>query len=387
MVGRARSKRRCGGLIPDYDECEGPPNFKELADKSDLGLHVNGSVRLNNICMWANVTEGETCVVENTAYGTHQEFIDVVSRGFSANFKNVLPCTRSLSVVQTGKQRKLSPTEPLAFIVTITSRLAWRSSFTVLSIYAVSILDPKDPDHLARKDRVTELQGTEVKKSTVLRARDLCYRGGDKIPLWIERHAENFSTLCLVRADLSPLSGIVETKVGKDGRSYWTIVLSIEIHFGPTEFKSRIKWLDNPAFETAPATSSKQATHKPEGLGSAASASPKPPVASLPGPKFTTATLAGDPENAEPSSLFATLSAASPNPEVQHVEVAQPTADPGPEPEPTPEPPSSSRQSSLKQAMKEKEATPKRVPCGLGVNVVVNMRREDPQDSRSGDAN
>ncbi|KAK0504880.1 hypothetical protein EDD18DRAFT_1126802 [Armillaria luteobubalina] len=66
------------------DQCEGPPNFKELADESNLGLNVNGSVCLNNICMWANVTEGETCVVENTAYiayGTNQEYIDIVSRG------------------------------------------------------------------------------------------------------------------------------------------------------------------------------------------------------------------------------------------------------------------------------------------------------------------
>ncbi|KAK0461380.1 uncharacterized protein EV420DRAFT_1531768 [Desarmillaria tabescens] len=65
------------------DQCEGPPNFKELADESNIGLNVNGSVCLNNICMWANVTEGEACVVENTAYiayGTYQEYIDIVSR-------------------------------------------------------------------------------------------------------------------------------------------------------------------------------------------------------------------------------------------------------------------------------------------------------------------
>ncbi|KAF8917493.1 hypothetical protein CPB85DRAFT_1374267 [Mucidula mucida] len=148
-------------------------------------------------------------------------------------------------------------------------------------MYGVEYLrafDPKDPGHLARKDRLTELpsgpklladafdcilaRGTKVKESTVFTRKYCteltnlsmlsvfeveiwCYRGGDKIPLWIERHAENFSTLCLVRADLSPLSGIVETKVGRDGRSYWTIVFSIEIHFGLTEFKARIKWLDN----------------------------------------------------------------------------------------------------------------------------------------------
>ena len=33
------------------DECEGPPNFKDLADKTGYGLNVNGSVCLNNICM------------------------------------------------------------------------------------------------------------------------------------------------------------------------------------------------------------------------------------------------------------------------------------------------------------------------------------------------
>ncbi len=35
----------------DSDECEAPPNFKELADNSGLGLNVNGSVCLNNLCM------------------------------------------------------------------------------------------------------------------------------------------------------------------------------------------------------------------------------------------------------------------------------------------------------------------------------------------------
>ena len=29
---------------------------------------------------------------------------------------------------------------------------------------------------------------------------------------------------------------------GQGGRMYWTIVFSIEIHFGLTEFKARIKW-------------------------------------------------------------------------------------------------------------------------------------------------
>ncbi|KAF5389484.1 hypothetical protein D9757_004301 [Collybiopsis confluens] len=66
------------------DQCEGPPNFKELEDTTIRGLNVNGSICLNNVCMWANVTEGEGCVVQNTAYIGYTasgEFIDIVSRG------------------------------------------------------------------------------------------------------------------------------------------------------------------------------------------------------------------------------------------------------------------------------------------------------------------
>ncbi|RPD78518.1 hypothetical protein L226DRAFT_457878 [Lentinus tigrinus ALCF2SS1-7] len=65
------------------DECEGPPNFKELADTTGFGLNVNGSICLNNVCMWANVTVGLPCVVQNTAYtayGPDGEFVDIVSR-------------------------------------------------------------------------------------------------------------------------------------------------------------------------------------------------------------------------------------------------------------------------------------------------------------------
>ncbi|KAF8070223.1 hypothetical protein FPV67DRAFT_1668101 [Lyophyllum atratum] len=66
------------------DQCEGPPNFKELADTSGRGLNVNGSICLLNKCMWANITLGVGCLVENTpytAYGADGEFIDIVSRG------------------------------------------------------------------------------------------------------------------------------------------------------------------------------------------------------------------------------------------------------------------------------------------------------------------
>ncbi|PIL33964.1 hypothetical protein GSI_03672 [Ganoderma sinense ZZ0214-1] len=84
------------------DECEGPPNFKELTDTTGFGLNSNGSVCLNNICMWANVTVGLPCVVQNTAYtayGPNGEFVDIVSRG---NCKVGLYCdSQQLVCVQT----------------------------------------------------------------------------------------------------------------------------------------------------------------------------------------------------------------------------------------------------------------------------------------------
>ena len=67
------------------DQCQPPPNFAQLADTSGMGLNTNGSVCINNICMWANATVGENCSVENTAYIAYgpsgEEFIDIVSRG------------------------------------------------------------------------------------------------------------------------------------------------------------------------------------------------------------------------------------------------------------------------------------------------------------------
>jgi len=69
------------------DQCEAPSEFSELADHSNRGYNFNGSVCLNNVCMWANVTVGLACVVENTAYigygveGNATEFINIVSRG------------------------------------------------------------------------------------------------------------------------------------------------------------------------------------------------------------------------------------------------------------------------------------------------------------------
>jgi len=65
------------------DQCEGPPNFQQLSDQTGRGQNVNGSVCLNNICMWANATLGSQCVIENTpyiAYGFQGEFINIVSR-------------------------------------------------------------------------------------------------------------------------------------------------------------------------------------------------------------------------------------------------------------------------------------------------------------------
>ncbi|KII92094.1 hypothetical protein PLICRDRAFT_27352 [Plicaturopsis crispa FD-325 SS-3] len=67
------------------DQCEPPPNWAQLADPNNRGLNFNGSVCLNNVCMWANATEGQSCTVENTAYiaygSSGEEFIDIVSRG------------------------------------------------------------------------------------------------------------------------------------------------------------------------------------------------------------------------------------------------------------------------------------------------------------------
>ncbi|KAI0661700.1 hypothetical protein C8Q70DRAFT_910546 [Cubamyces menziesii] len=148
-------------------------------------------------------------------------------------------------------------------------------------MYGVEYLrefDEKDEEHVARKHRLFEMpsgpkllpdafdcilaRGLRVKESNVFSRKYCtevtnlstlsvfeveiwCYRGGDTVPKWIHRTSEEFSTLCYVRADLSPLAGSAQAKQGRNGKTYWTIVFSIEIHFGLTEFKARIKWVDN----------------------------------------------------------------------------------------------------------------------------------------------
>ncbi|TFK22887.1 hypothetical protein FA15DRAFT_595292 [Coprinopsis marcescibilis] len=142
-------------------------------------------------------------------------------------------------------------------------------------------LDPNDPEHIARQSKLCELpsgpkllpdafdcilaRGVKVKESTVFSRKYCteltslsmlkvfevevwCYRGGNTIPKWIERQAEDFSTLCVVRADLSMLSDSAAPKLSRGGKTYWTIVFSVEIQFGLTEFKARIKWVQDVRF-------------------------------------------------------------------------------------------------------------------------------------------
>ncbi|KAK2460282.1 hypothetical protein APHAL10511_007671 [Amanita phalloides] len=157
-------------------------------------------------------------------------------------------------------------------------------------MYGVEYLrefDQANLDHVAREDRLCELpsgprllpdafdcilaRGVQVKESTVftrkysteLTSLSLlsvfeveiwCFRGGNEIPTWIDRQSDTFSTLCIVQADLSLLSGSAEPKVSRSGKQYWTIVFSVEIHFGLTEFKARIKWVDDGNTKYGPAT-------------------------------------------------------------------------------------------------------------------------------------
>ncbi|KAH9960802.1 hypothetical protein BC827DRAFT_1260617 [Russula dissimulans] len=109
-------------------------------------------------------------------------------------------------------------------------------------MYGVEFLreyNADDPDHVARQDRMCELpsgpklladafdcilaRGIKVKESSVFTRKYCtevtslstlsvfeveiwCFRGGSSVPMWINRNAEDFSTLCIVQADLSPLS-------------------------------------------------------------------------------------------------------------------------------------------------------------------------------------
>jgi hypothetical protein len=54
------------GVVPEVlmvglDQCEPPSNFEELADTSNRGLNVNGSVCLNNVCTCVYLLASKPC--------------------------------------------------------------------------------------------------------------------------------------------------------------------------------------------------------------------------------------------------------------------------------------------------------------------------------------
>ncbi|TDL19908.1 hypothetical protein BD410DRAFT_815768 [Rickenella mellea] len=148
-------------------------------------------------------------------------------------------------------------------------------------IYGVEFLremNAEDPEHISRQDRVIKLPSgpkyipdafdcilakgervnessefsrkyyTEVTKLSTLSTFEVeiwCYRGGNAVPQWLERKHEHFGSLCFVQADLSKLSDSAQPKDGPNGETYWTVVFYIEIQFGLTEFKARIRWKED----------------------------------------------------------------------------------------------------------------------------------------------
>ncbi|KAF8338405.1 hypothetical protein F5887DRAFT_1062996 [Amanita rubescens] len=126
-------------------------------------------------------------------------------------------------------------------------------------MYGVEYLrefDQSNEDHAARMDRLCELpsgpkllpdafdcilaRSVQVKESTVFTRKysteltSLTLLSVFEVEIWCFRGGkrQTFSTLCIVQADLSLLSGSAEPKVGTNGKQYWTIVFSI-------------KWVDN----------------------------------------------------------------------------------------------------------------------------------------------
>ncbi|KAJ8481514.1 hypothetical protein ONZ45_g15292 [Pleurotus djamor] len=89
------------------DQCQPPPNSRELADTTNFGLNVEGAICLLNKCMWANATEGNACIHENTPYTSYSlngEFIDIRSRlSLPDNCRIGLYCDTASSICQRWK--------------------------------------------------------------------------------------------------------------------------------------------------------------------------------------------------------------------------------------------------------------------------------------------
>ncbi|KAH7912709.1 hypothetical protein BJ138DRAFT_1228273 [Hygrophoropsis aurantiaca] len=138
--------------------------------------------------------------------------------------------------------------------------------------------DPKDLEHLARRNRAYRRQsgviaipgafssilerGIQVSESQEFQQEYyrehpsyddckeieidvMCYRGAQNCPRWMDTEFKSFSTLCLVRADTTEMAKSLKPRLAKQGLVYYVQNFSIVLLFGLTELTAQISWMED----------------------------------------------------------------------------------------------------------------------------------------------
>ncbi|KAI5115029.1 hypothetical protein M0805_009482, partial [Coniferiporia weirii] len=138
------------------------------------------------------------------------------------------------------------------------------------------VYDPNNPEHVRRKANIHVLpsgkqmvsgtfsvvlrKGTAVSKETEFRQSFfvektdfdalgsmsinlLVFQGSGEPPVW--KDEAPLTTLCTVTAETYNLKKLSKPLTGINGQTYWTQIYDLILHFGDTELKAQIAWIEN----------------------------------------------------------------------------------------------------------------------------------------------
>ncbi|KAK7472142.1 hypothetical protein VKT23_000264 [Stygiomarasmius scandens] len=72
----------------------------------------------------------------------------------------------------------------------------------------------------------------------------LCYRGQNVTPTWVDVDADNYITLCKIKADTTPLIPMAR-RTRSNGQVYYRLAYAVILSFGLTELKAQYAWIEN----------------------------------------------------------------------------------------------------------------------------------------------
>lgn len=96
-------------------------------------------------------------------------------------------------------------------------------------------------------------EGTSRSKLKRIRGSITVYRGSKADPRWADEEEDMFTHLCTIEVDATEAARNLQVQ-HRGSRSYYQIAYRIVLHFGLTEVRAQLVWMENGVEKRSPAT-------------------------------------------------------------------------------------------------------------------------------------